>query len=172
MKKLISLLLALVLCTSLVSVVFAENENEPVSEPDWDSVWESLDLEIPPDVEFDYGTSELYTPEDMVSAIALILEEFGTWEGTEMHAITYMGDECCTTDNVKWMNDLKNDRADAQTEGSGPDPDFTQCICFLSNFHSPKEAYGAWEADQEYTDWQWWLARTDDGPWKLLSWGY
>jgi len=31
---------------------------------------------------------------------------------------------------------------------------------------------GAWEADKEYTDWQWWLAREEGGDWELLTWGY
>ena len=42
----------------------------------------------------------------------------------------------------------------------------------FSDFHSPVEAGGAWEPDTEYTDWQWWLARSDGGKWKLLTWGY
>ena len=171
MKKIISLLLVLALCAGLSVAAFAEAEKEePAPEIDWPAVWESLDLELPPDVEFDYGTSELYTPEDLVSALALILDEFATWEGTEMHKLAYMGDECNTDENVKWMNDLKNAKAEKETDDS--DPDFTQCICFESSFHSPKEASGAWEADHEYTGWQWWLARADEGPWQLLTWGY
>lgn len=31
---------------------------------------------------------------------------------------------------------------------------------------------GAWEPDQEYTDYQWWLARAEDGDWEIVSWGY
>ena len=50
--------------------------------------------------------------------------------------------------------------------------DFTQCIMFKSDFHSPKNGGGAWNADAEYTDWQWWLARADGGEWRLLTWGY
>ena len=42
----------------------------------------------------------------------------------------------------------------------------------LSDFHSPVEAYGAWEADMEYENYQWWLARAADGGWQLLTWGY
>ena len=26
--------------------------------------------------------------------------------------------------------------------------------------------------DEEYTDWQWWLARSEGGQWKLLTYGY
>ena len=54
---------------------------------------------------------------------------------------------------------------------SGGEP-LTQCIEFLSDFNSPREGGGAWQADYEYNDWQWWLARTDGGSWQLLTWGY
>ena len=53
------------------------------------------------------------------------------------------------------------------------DPEvFTQCIAFDSSFHSPKTDSGAWNPDEEYTDWSWWLARSDGGEWKLMTYGY
>ena len=55
---------------------------------------------------------------------------------------------------------------------NGLDGNFTQCIMFKSNFHSPKNDGGAWNADEEYTDWQWGLARTEESRWDLLTWGY
>jgi len=45
-------------------------------------------------------------------------------------------------------------------------------IEFLSDYHSPVDAVGAWEPDTEYTDWQWWLARTEGGEWELMTSGY
>ena len=42
----------------------------------------------------------------------------------------------------------------------------------VSDFHSPAEGGGAWAPDEEYTDWQWWLAGTEDGDWVLVTWGY
>ena len=111
-------------------------------------------------VEVDYGTSELYSHSTMRSAISLIEQEFSSWEGCELHNIRYASDDCNSEENLKWMNELE--------EGKN----YTQCIEFLSDFHSPKEGGGAWNADQEYTDWQWWLARTDGGRWELLTWGY
>ena len=45
-------------------------------------------------------------------------------------------------------------------------------IEFLSDYHSPVDAVGAWEPDTEYTDWQWWLARTEGGEWELMTCGY
>ena len=116
------------------------------------------------DVKIDYGSSKLYSKSDMDAAIELIEEEFDTWEGCELHTITYGGDDKCNDKNVEWMNDLERANDNAET--------FTECIMFSSSFHSPKEAVGAWTPDKEYEDWQWWLARSKDGSWKLMTWGY
>lgn len=109
-------------------------------------------------------TSAIYTEEEINAAIEVILEEFATWEGCTMHRITYQSDEMCNSERVKWLNDL--------AAGIGLERNYTQCIAFLSDFQSPKEGGGAWRADEEYTDWQWWLARTDGGAWELCTWGY
>ena len=53
-------------------------------------------------------------------------------------------------------------------EGAG----YTEVCEFLCSFHSPTEAYGAWEPDKEYEDYQFWLARTEDGGWQVVNWGY
>ena len=108
----------------------------------------------------DYGASEIYPQADMDEAIALIMAEFDTWEGCEMHAIRYAGDESADQEHLDYARSL-NEEAD-----------FAECIQFVSDFHSPVEGGGAWEADQEYTDWQWILARPEGGSWELLTWGY
>ena len=117
-------------------------------------------------VTIDYGTSALYTKEDMDEAIQLIRQEFDTWTGCELHSIRYTSDDNCNDKNLTWMNDL--------AEARGEDRSFTQCIFFESSFHSPKKGKdaGAWNPDEEYTGWQWCLARTESGPWKLMTWGY
>lgn len=117
------------------------------------------------DVEIDYGKSSVYTEADMDAAIQLIQKEFATWKGCELHKIAYSSDEeCCGAEFVQWMNELQ--------EGMDGTETFSQSIMFRSDFHSPKEGGGAWEADQEYTDWQWWLGRSEGGQWKLMTWGY
>ena len=116
------------------------------------------------EVRIDYGNSTLYSKDDMDAAIAMIQKEFDTWDGCELHSISYVSDNACSAENVKWMNELEAAN-DAQET-------FTQCILFKSDFHSPKKGGGAWNADQEYTDWQWWLARSEGGQWKLMTWGY
>ena len=110
--------------------------------------------------EIDYGSSEIYSAEDMDAAVDLIMNEFNTWAGCEMHSIRYFSDECCSAENLAWMNSLRDGK------------NFTQSIAFESDFHSPVEAYGAWEADYEYMNWQWWLAREEGGSWELITWGY
>ena len=111
-------------------------------------------------VTIDYGESELYTQEELEDAVAMINEEFDSWEGCEMHSIAYAGDECNTDENIQWLSSL-NDDADYDT------------VCeFICDFHSPVEGGGAWEPDTEYTDYQFWLAKNADGCWDLVSWGY
>ena len=95
------------------------------------------------DIAIDYGKSNIYSKSDMDAAIEVIKDEFAAWEG------------CGRTITVT------NESAE-----------FTQCIEFVSDFHSPKAGGGAWEMDYEYTAWQWWLARTDNGEWNLITWGY
>ena len=112
-----------------------------------------------PEVAVDYGASALYTREDLDEAIVQIKCRFAAF-GCELHSLRYAGDEANNAENLAWTNELD--------EGKG----YTQVCEFLSDFHTPADAGGAWESDTEYTDWQWWLARTDDGGWQLLTWGY
>ncbi len=116
------------------------------------------------EVKIDLGVSSIYPKADMIAAIELIVKEFNTWDGCELHSISYASDEKCSASNVAWLNSLEAANDAEET--------FTQCIMFLSDYHSPKNSVGAWNRDFEYTDWQWWLARSDNGQWKLMSCGY
>lgn len=109
----------------------------------------------------DYGSSSVYTQKDMEDAVKIIKENFALMDGCVLHSLSYASDDCNSYDNIEWMNDLREN----------DDEVFTQCIMFESSFRSPKNGGGAWEADEEYT-WSWWLARTDGGSWKLMTWGY
>ena len=57
-----------------------------------------------PEVKIDYGTSSIYTEADMNAAIDLIKKEFNTWDGCELHSISYSSDDECSESNVAWMN--------------------------------------------------------------------
>ena len=115
-------------------------------------------------VQIDYGTSSIYSEEEMNAAIEVIKKQFSSFEDCELHSLSYTSDEECNNDdNIAWMNDLEKANDNKEV--------FTQCIAFDSSFRSPKKGGGAWEANEEYT-WLWWLARSDGGEWKLMTWGY
>ena len=111
-----------------------------------------------------YGKdSELYTLEEMDDAVDIIMEEFDDWTGCEMNGITYAGDECNSEENIERMNELAEEE------------DYIECIEFLTDFHSSEDEEDledlSLEPDTDYTDYQWWLARTEDGEWELVTWG-
>ena len=111
------------------------------------------------DPAIDYGESTMFTEDELEEAAVQIKCKFASFEGCELHALRYAGDVCNTEENLAWLNEL----------GEG---NYVRVVEFLSDFHSPVEGGGAWEEDTEYTDWQWWLARTEDDGWDLLTWGY
>ena len=108
--------------------------------------------------------SELFTHEDIIDATDKVMEEFDSWKGCEFLDIRYAGDDASSDENLAWLNELN--------EGAG----YTQCMELLMDFHSPVEeedlAGTAWEPDHDYTDYQWWLARTDGGEWTVVTFGY
>lgn len=95
-----------------------------------------------PEVTIDYGSSALYTADELYDASLLVKCKFASFAGCELHSLRYAGDACNSAENVAWLNELD--------EGAG----YTQVAEFLTDYHSPVAAYGAWEADTEYTDYQ------------------
>ena len=81
-------------------------------------------------------------------------------EGCELHAIRYAGDEQNNEENISRLNSV--------VEGG----EFTQVAEFLMDFHTDADLKGSLNPDFDYTDYQWWLACTEDGDWKKVSKGY
>ena len=124
-----------------------------------------------PEVAIDLGSSSLYTQEELNTAILLIKDKFATFAGCELHSIRYAGDNANNEENLEWLNSLREVRSNIPPEDVGKQ--YVQVAEFLSNFHSPvEEGPYAWNLDEEYTDYQWWLGRLDDGRWEIVSWGY
>ena len=119
---------------------------------------EYLNAVEPSDAVVDYGTSSVYDEDEMREAIAAIREQFDAWPGCELRSVTYAGDQCYNREAVEWL----------KTVGNG---NYVQCIEFVFGFRSGSESNGFYEPDTDYTDYQWWLARTLGGNWELLSWG-
>ena len=119
----------------------------------------------------DLGSSSLYTQEELNTAILLIRDKFATFAGCELHSIRYAGDDANNEENLEWLNSLREVRSNIPPEDVGKQ--YVQVAEFLSNFHSPVEDGDyAWNQDMEYTDYQWWLGRLEDGRWEIVSWGY
>lgn len=106
----------------------------------------------------DYGSSEIYSREDMNEAIAVIKDEFHSWKGCKLYSICYTDDSFCQRE-LDYVNTLAEDGVT-----------YTECIVFRTRFRSPVFGGGAWNANFEY-DWSWYLARTEGGDWDLLTWG-
>lgn len=107
------------------------------------------------DVDIDFGTSDLYTEEELEGAAIKIKCDFASWEGCELHSLRYAGDECNNKSNIEWLNSL------------GDNTDYTKIAEFLGDFHSPEDSRH-WEPDHEYTDYQWWLAFSEEDGWDLI----
>ena len=109
----------------------------------------------------DYGTSDFYTEDELKDAVSQIKCKFAFWGDVDLKSIKYAGDESVTDENLKWMNEIN------------PDANYTQVAEFLMDFHTPDDVGEmTFNADSDYTDYQWWLARTDDGGWEIVTFGY
>lgn len=113
------------------------------------------------EVTIDYGNSEIYTEDELKDAVIQIKCKFAFWDGCELKSIRYAGDDSASNENLERMNEV------------APDGNYTQAAEFLMDFHSSENAGGTtFEPDKEYTDYQWWLARTADGGWDIVTFGY
>ena len=110
------------------------------------------------DVTVDYGSSEMFTDEELKEAAVQVKCRFATFEGCELHSLRYAGDESNSEENLARMKEF-DDSAD-----------YVEVIEFLTDFHTPDEGSQVFDADTEMTDYQWWLAREKDGGWQLITW--
>ncbi len=112
-------------------------------------------------VNIDYGTSKLYTEDELKDAVIQIKCKFAFWGNVDLKSISYAGDEKATDEMLAKMNEIN------------PDGKYTQVAEFLMDFHTPKEIGElTLTADKDYTDYQWWLGRTADGGWEIVTFGY
>ena len=112
-------------------------------------------------VSIDYGTSKLYTEDELKDAVIQIKCKFAFWGNVDLKSISYAGDEKATDEMLAKMNEID------------PDGKYTQVAEFLMDFHTPKEIGElTFNPDADYNDYQWWLGRTADGGWEIVTFGY
>lgn len=112
------------------------------------------------DVTIELGDSDYYTEEQLKDAVVQIKCKFASYPGCELHSIRYAGDETNLETNIARMNAI-----------AGEDK-YVECAEFLMDFHTPAEGTDTLKPDEEYKDYQWWLAREADGGLELVTWGY
>lgn len=96
------------------------------------------------DVKIDLGKSEKYTEEELNEAVLQIKCQFATFLGFELQSIRYAGD------------DKINENGE---------------VLFLMDYKAAEEGEFVVEPGKEYTDYQWWLKKGDDG-WEITDFGY
>ncbi|NLA26705.1 MAG: hypothetical protein GX878_04850 [Firmicutes bacterium] len=101
--------------------------------------------------------SEIYTSDDLNSAIDTIKKEFGKgWKGCTLKEIYYAGDET-SRDYQDWA-----DRNDAD-----------EVIVLLSSFDVDSSGGdGSLNPNSTYDGWNWILVRNRSGQWKHVDHGY
>ncbi|MBR3246921.1 MAG: M15 family metallopeptidase [Clostridiales bacterium] len=106
-------------------------------------------------VTVDIGSSDIYSDDELYEAVVQIKCRFASWGGCELHAIRYDGDEADNGDNLEWLN--------AVNGGT----EYVDVAKFVIDFHSPEMGNISWNPDEEYTDYEFWLARTEYGGWDI-----
>ena len=110
-------------------------------------------------VEIDYGTSEVYSKEEMDEVIAAIINDYFSPDSPcKLYSISYAGDLACQRELEYY-----NSRAE---EGAV----YSECIVFIVRFRSPFFGGGAWNPNQVYV-WHWDFGKTNDGRWKKIGHG-
>ena len=103
------------------------------------------------------GSSDVYTQEDMESAIKIVTEFFRKeFEG-------------CTLKTLEYSEELTEDDAEEWAQQY----DAQQAIVLISSFYvAPNGGDGSLNTDSTYENWQWILVRNPGENWTLKTWGY
>lgn len=110
-------------------------------------------------VSVDYGYSELYYEYEMYPAIEIIKDKVNSMHGCKLYSLSYKGD-IYSMQELEYCNRLNQDG----------EP-YTECIVFGSCFRTPIWGGEGFSSNTlEY--WSWYLARTENGTWQLVAWGY
>ena len=105
------------------------------------------------------GNSDIYTLEERKAVADLVKDRINSYEGCMLFLIKYQGDTL-SLNNLEYCNQLAKDGKI-----------YTDCMVFKTCFRSPIKNSGAFEPNALYT-WSYYLARTADGPWEIVTGGY
>lgn len=100
--------------------------------------------------------SQIFSEKEINSAMFKVYKKFG------------LDFEGCVLLELEYNEEYSKQRADDWAENYGAD----EAIVLLSKFYVATEGDGSLEPGETYKDWNWILVRNENGPWKLMTWGY
>lgn len=112
-----------------------------------------------PEAAIDLSGSECYTENELYDAMLAVKCRFASWGDCDLYAIRYAGDEASNAESIAWLNSLQ--------DGT----EYTQAVEFLMDFRTGAAVQDDLEPSKDYTDYPWWLARTNDGDWEIVTAG-
>ena len=121
------------------------------------------------DVAIDYGSSKLYTREEMSLLIEQIYDDLSARakDGLELYAIRFTSDEeCSKSDELKMLNESGREKT------GNPKLTYTEYIKFETDMKEPDDVQKSSEPGVKHTGWGWWFAREEGGEWVLADQGY
>lgn len=115
-----------------------------------------------------YGTSEIYSKQDMDDAIDLIKERIYNIEGivsdtkSKIYSISYTNDDIC-------QQELNEHKGQAIAKYGVP---YSECIVFKTEMRPPLfgDKHHVLNSYLKYS-WGWTLGRIDDGDWEVITFG-
>lgn len=112
-------------------------------------------------IKIDTVESDLYTEEDIIAAIQVIIKEFDrSWTGCTLTNIAYAGDETTKAESEYFLNTLSLYEAD-------------ELIVLTSSFDVDETGGdGSLTPNSTYDGWKWILVRNSGGTWKHVDHGY
>ena len=114
-----------------------------------------------PEVNIDLGDSKDVSEEDLENAVVQVKCQFAYWDGFVLYSIRYAGDDAVADEKI------------AQLKEKNPKLDYSQTVEFLMDFRTPADnKEESFESNNEYTDYQWYLAKNDKGGWEIVDSGY
>ncbi|MCI6639516.1 MAG: hypothetical protein MSH10_01800 [Pygmaiobacter massiliensis] len=103
----------------------------------------------------EWTPSEIYTDEEIHSAIDVVCSDFRHWKGCKLDTITYAGDDVSIA-HIDWATRYH----------------FDQALVLVSSFSTNNNPEEPLEKNETYDNYKWILIRKDGGEWSHVDNGF
>lgn len=109
------------------------------------------------EVKVDYGSSKLFTQDEIKEASVQLKCKFASFESCTLKSLVYAGDENSTEENLRRMNETDKDAG------------YTKVIEFTTDFSTGDKAPDGLDTNSDIKEYKWWLALDKDGSWQIVK---